>query len=164
MEAKKQIMVLTGSITYTVETARNEAFDGIEYQISMEPYKKYFKDPNYGKNKKAMANGQEDLSDRWIGYFSNGTYNIVYKNDRYTEYTYDSTGKLELIYIRTSFNFPAKSYTYDLAGKLNGVSFYTRVNDKVHIFTYNADGSFDSHYINGKFYDKDGKLILERVQ
>ena len=165
VEAKKEkSLVLTGGIEYTVETARKEAFDGIAYTIPLSMLAPHLEDPNYDSNKKATANRQEDLSDRWIERYSNGGYSIVYKKDRYKGYSYDLSGKLEVIRIRTSLNFPLKSYSYDLSGKLEGVSFYTRVDGKTHVFAYNPDGSFSHHWIDNKCYDKDGKLILRVIE
>ena len=162
VEAKKEkSTLLTGGIEYTVETARQEAFDGIEYTIPLSMLKPYLKDSNYGENKKAMRNGQEDLSDRWIGYFSNGRYNVVYKNDRYKEYSYSSNGRLRGITIRTSLDFPVKGYTYNIFGKLEDVTFYVKVNNDSHIYVYTPEGVLTSHWINNKCYDKDGKVVLE---
>ena len=40
-------LTLKGGVKYTVESAREEAFRNIEYEISMEPHKKYLTDPGY---------------------------------------------------------------------------------------------------------------------
>ena len=76
-------LTLKGGVKYTVESAREEAFRNIEYQISMEPHKKYLTDPGYtpgecGKKPKISKKG------RYVNYFSDGSYGVRY----YTKWKY----------------------------------------------------------------------------
>ena len=76
-------LTLKGGVEYTVESAREEAFRNIEYQIPMEPHKKYLTDPGYtpgegGKKPKISKKG------RSVNYFSDGSYAVRY----YTNWIY----------------------------------------------------------------------------
>ena len=87
-------LTLKGGVKYTVESAREEAFRNIEYEISMEPHKKYLTDPGYtpgegGKKPKISKRG------RYVNYFSDGTYGVrYYANWKYI-YVYNNNGKLK---------------------------------------------------------------------
>ena len=72
-----------GGVTYTVETARKEAFADVEYTLPKSIINAHKTDPNYKENMKAKANGVKKLSDRYITYYDDGGYGIVYKANRY---------------------------------------------------------------------------------
>lgn len=161
VEARKEkSLVLTGGVEYTVETARKEAFDGVEYTIPLTLITPHMKDPNYGENKKAMANGQEDLSDRWVGKYSDGGYTVVYKKDRYKVYSYYKNGKLEGIGIRNSLNYPVKVYSYEVSGLLKSVSFLISYEES---YAFTTNGNLKSYCKHNRCYDKDGNFKYEKL-
>ena len=65
---------LKGSVTYTVEQARKEAFANVEYTLPKHIINANRTDPNYKQNKALIKNGIKETSDRYIGYFDDGTY------------------------------------------------------------------------------------------
>ena len=67
-------LTLEGGVTYTVESARKEAFSGVKYKIPVSSFKKYMQDPNFEENKAAIAAGKADLGDRWVEAYSDLTY------------------------------------------------------------------------------------------
>ena len=150
-------LTLEGGVTYTVESARKEAFSGVKYKIPVSSFKKYMQDPNFEENKAAIAAGKADLGDRCISYFSDGTYSIIYSRNKYRVYTYSPNGKLEEISIRTSLNLPMKAYKYDISGELVGVEFYV---SKREIYIYDVNGNCVSYWDGSNCYNQDGKIIL----
>ena len=76
-------LTLEGGVTYTVESARKEAFSGVKYKIPVSSFKKYMQDPNFEENKAAIAAGKADLGDRKIELFSDGSYGVIYNNNLY---------------------------------------------------------------------------------
>ncbi len=154
-------LTLEGGVTYTVESARKEAFSGVKYKIPVSSFKKYMQDPNFEENKAAIAAGKADLGDRWVEAYSDLTYGILFKNDRYRVYYYDKSGHLTTIGIRSSLVCPMKSYAYNLKGELESVSFYQSANN---IYTYDFQGNLLGHRINDVVYDADGNEILKRIK
>ncbi len=69
---------IKAGITYTVDSARAEAFDGVERKIDMAPYEKYFFDPNFEKHQKDIKRGKLKYWDRYITLFSNGNYGVSF--------------------------------------------------------------------------------------
>ena len=64
-------MVLEGNVSYTEETAREEAFSGVEQKISMEQFKDKIQDKNYRENKDSFKS-EKTFSDRIVQYFKIG--------------------------------------------------------------------------------------------
>lgn len=153
---------LTGGVVYTVESAREAAFEGIEYEISMEPFKKYMKDPGFIAAAKTEG-GKPRVSKRGrrVVWFSNNEYAVTYHNDSKYDYYYKN-GKLIAIVIHsnnTKSQYPYISKKYDRNGALLRI-FYTV--GKHESFGYTRDKSLTIHW-NGKYgYDEDGKIIRSR--
>ena len=69
-----------GNITYTVEAAREKAFENVAPQIDISKYKEYFIDKNYAENMKAIAKNKFNIKNRKLTLFSDNKYAILYKN------------------------------------------------------------------------------------
>ncbi len=147
---------LKGGVTYTVEQARKEAFANVEYTLPKHIIKANRTDPNYKQNQTLIKNGVKETSDRYITYFSDGGYGIVYKNNLYYEFYYKENGKINAIGKRVGLNFPTKSYKYDADGKFLSVTLYL---DKDTAYNFEVDGTLRSYWIKNKGYDKNGKFI-----
>ena len=152
-------LTLKGGVEYTVESAREEAFRNIEYQIPMEPHKKYLKDPGFtpgegGKKPKISRKG------RYINYFSSGSYGVrYYKNWEYI-YIYNNKGTLKTVEVRKETgNFPLLTKVYKLNGQLSTVVLWTSKNE---CFLYDVNGELIVHWLRSKGYDKNGNLLIER--
>ena len=152
-------LTLEGGVTYTVESARKEAFSGVKYKIPVSSFKKYMQDPNFEENKAAIAAGKADLGDRKIGWFSDGGYGVVYKKNKYNVYFYDKKGNLEGFDVRSSLVCPTKTYKYTNKGKLENVVFDVSLTET---FIFDLKGELKSHWIGDNCYDKSGKIILKR--
>ena len=153
-------LTLEGGVTYTVESARKEAFSGVKYKIPVSSFKKYMQDPNFEENKAAIAAGKADLEDRKIGWFSDGGYGVVYKKNKYNVYFYDKLGRLTEMDIRSSLVCPTKTYKYNSNGELENVVFNVSVKEA---YIYKMNGELEAHWIGSNCYDQNGNLILNRI-
>ena len=159
LEAK----TLKGEVKYTVKQAREEAFSNVEYTLPQSPQsiiKANLTDPNYKENQKAIKYNNVDLNDRHITLYANGDYTIIYKNNLYYEYYYNSQGKLNLIGKRTGLVYPTQSYKYNVSGKLEEVNFYIS-QDICYIFS--ANGKFLAKWLGNQGYDSNGNLLPEEL-
>ena len=151
---------LKGGVTFTVESARKEAFADVEYSLPKNIIDANRIDPNFEDNKVLIKNGVKETGDRFIDYFSNGNYSIVYKKNLYLEFHYTKEGKLETIGKRTSLTCPLKTYQYDTNQKLVSITLYKTLND---IYIFSLDGTLVAHWIGNKCYDKNNRLIKYRL-
>ena len=152
-------LTLKGGVKYTVESAREEAFRNIEYEISMEPHKKYLIDPGYtpgegGKKPKISKRG------RYVNYFSDGTYGVRYYTDWKYIYLYSATGVLGCIEVRNDADkYPYLTKMYSIAGRLLTVILWVSQDES---FSYEPNGELTVHWVKNNGYDKDGKLVNKR--
>ena len=152
-------LTLEGGVTYTVESARKEAFEGVKYKIPVSSFKEHLRDRNFAENKAALAAGGKDLGDRFVVRFSDRGYGVVYKKDRYKEYYYDKDGNLEEFGIRTNLSLPAKAYRYTSKGEFEGVGFYV---SKQEAYIYDKTGKCTAMWQGNRCYDEKGDLILKQ--
>ena len=149
---------LKGEVKYTVKQAREEAFSNVEYTLPQSIIKANLTDPNYKANKKAIKLGATELKDRYIQYFSDGSYSIIFKNNMYIVYYYLPNGKLEGLEKREGLRAPTKSFRYTSEGKLDEVSLIIS-SENTYIFKLN--GKLEGHWIGNKCYDEKGNVVLE---
>lgn len=153
-------LTLEGGVTYTVESARKEAFEGVKYKIPVSSFKEHLKDPNFVENKAALAAGVVVLGDRKICLFSDGGYGVIYNNNKYNLYFYDKHGKLTSMDIRSGLICPVKTYKYTPKGLLENIVFDVSLKET---FIYKLNGELEGHWIGDNCYDKNGKLLLRRL-
>ncbi len=144
------------SCFYTVESARKEAFADVKYSISSRIIKNNKFDPNYEENKKLIKQGINETNDRYITYFADEGYQIVYKKNLLIEFFYKKNGDLEHIEKVYGNKLPLKSAKFDLNGKLIRIVL-TVSKDNAYIFFPN--GQLESHWLNKKEYDLNGNVI-----
>ena len=155
-----QAVTLEGSVTYTVEQAREEAFKDVEWEIPKQLLRKHRKDPNYTMNMYAKKYSQNVLTDRYINFFADGAYGYYYFDSPEYGFYYGEKGKLIHIEKRTVDIYPTKFYKYNLKGNLMAV---VLVVSETESFIYFKDGRLTAHWIKDKAYDKDGNVIEERI-
>ena len=155
-----QSLTLSGGVSYTVNEARQIAFDGVPKKIDMSKYKEYFVDKNYEKNQEYMKNGKFRLRNRQLTLFSDQSYGIRYKKNKTTGFYYDKYGKLENIEVRSSLKYPTKTYLYSTKGTLENVVFVVSIDEA---FIYKMDGKLDSHWIGDDCFDENGNFVLKRL-
>ena len=147
--------VLKGGVSYTVDEARAKAFSNVPLKIDMNEYKKYFKDPNYEENKKAISDEKKRLKGRQLTFFSVGGYSIVYYNNLTTAFYYDDFGNLELI----EFHYQEKDIAYTVSGNLDRISLLVK---KSECFIFDLNKKLVAHWIGNNCYNEKGELILTR--
>ncbi len=150
---------LKGGVTFTVEQARKEAFADVQYRLPQSIINAHLKDPNYKENMKAKGKGYIDMGDRYIGFFTDGDYAILYKNNMYYEYYYYPDGTLGMVGKRTSTSYPAKSYKYDTKGELQSVILYIRKGES---YSFTPSGQLSARWVGNKCYDINGNIINQK--
>ena len=151
---------LTGGVVYTVETAREAAFDGIEYEISMEPFKKYLQDPGFiSAAKKEGGRPKVSKRGRRITYFSDGEYGVVYDKNTDLGYQYNQQGQLIYIEIKSGNQYPYIKKKYKSNGVLAGVIYVVKAHES---FVYKMDGKLAAHWIGNVRYDEQGNIAGKR--
>ena len=150
---------LKGGVTYTVEQARKEAFANVEYTIPKHIIDANRTDPNYKANKTLIKNGIKETGDRYITYFSDGGYGIVYKNNLYYEFYYKENGKIDHIGKRYGLKFPAKKAKFDKQGNLIRIVFAYSANET---FIFFPNGQLDTYWHDNVEYDLKGNVLNKR--
>ena len=150
---------LKGGVTFTVESARKEAFADVdEYSLPKNIIDANRIDPNFEDNKVLIKNGVKETGDRFIGYFADGGYGIVYKNNLYYVFYYNKNGKLLYVDKRQTLYYPAKAFTFDTNGKLIRVSISTKNED----YIFFPNGQLESHWVGNTEYDLRGNVVNQR--
>lgn len=157
--------VLEGHVSYTVETARKVAFEGIEKKIDASQFDKHMQDRNYEENKLATKNKTE-LKDRSVQIFKGfkiPAYAVTYyTNPRYTYYYIKYLNQLAFVDIdeadttKDDISFPFKTLRYDFRGNLIAVGLTTSLEER---FLYKSTGKLISHWVGGTGYNAKGKKI-----
>ena len=86
--------IFYGSAEYNVDSAREKVVDGIAYRINKDSFKDRYYDLENQSNLQNIINGNLELKDRTLAFFSDSTYGILYKDDPYCVYYYDANGFL----------------------------------------------------------------------
>lgn len=153
-------VLIKGIVVYTAETAREEAFYGVEKRISMTNYKKHIKDENYEANK-SVPEREILFKDRSVQLFKRGilkAYAVTYKSDpNYTYYYSTLVNNLLFFDIGTDCKkFPCRTLRYNHEGKLLAIGFYVSEEER---FLYDKSGKLISHWVGKDGYNRKGKKI-----
>ncbi len=157
---------LEGKITYTVDTARIAAFEGVAKRIDMTDFEKYQQDLNRKENLAALESG-EVFKDRCVQYFKGmpmKAYAVsYYDNPKYTYYYPKFVNQLAFLDIdendgRMTEKFPFRTLRYDFRGKLIAVGIYVSAEER---FLYKENGKLISHWIGNYGYNASGRKIGE---
>ena len=157
--------VLEGQVSYTVESARKIAFEGIERSIDPARLESHMQDPDYKENKQVMK-GKMQLNNRSVQVFKGfvvPAYAVTYyDNPRYTYYYIKCLNQLAFVDIdevdvtKEPVQFPFKTYRYDFKGRLLAVGLTTSVDER---FLYKSNGKLISHWVGNIGYNAKGKKI-----
>jgi len=147
---------LNAGVSYNLNTARQISFSNIQYKIDVSKYRNYFYDKNKEQNLKAKLRKKNKLKNRYLTFFSDGTYGVIYKNNTSTGYYYNSNGKLKYIEISYSSSFPKKFVKYDNKGNIDSVSLWISSKEQ---FVFSKDKVLQAHWINENKYNENGELI-----
>ncbi len=152
-------LTINGGISYNVNSARKISFDNIQNKIDTKEYSLYFYDKNYKSNIKAKYKNKNKFINRYVTFFSDGCYGIIYKRDKNTGYYYSAKGILEYIEISYSKNFPKKFVKYNIDGNIDTVSLWVSSREQ---FIFDKNKLLIAHWINENKYNANGKLIDKR--
>lgn len=153
---------LVGRINYDVNSAREEAFEGVFYNIPKDSVKSLIYDKKFDENQNALKNNialkDRDLKLYNMQHFK--SYGVEYVNDKkYTYFYWYNSGFLKAVAIDQSKKpgeYPQKLYYYDAKGELVNVNFIISKNEE---YIYNKDGTLNCHWVNGEAYDSKGKKV-----
>lgn len=157
--------VLEGQVSYTVESARKIAFEGIERKIDASLFEDYMQDPNYKENKQVMK-GKIELKNRSVQVFKGfivPAYAVTYyDNPRYTYYYIKYLNQLAFVDIdeidttKKDIVFPFKTFRYDFKGRLIAVGLTTSLEER---FLYKSNGKLISRWSGNTGYNAKGRKI-----
>ena len=152
-------LTINAGISYNVNSARKISFNNIQNNIDVNKYKNYFYDIDYKRNINAKLKNKNNLKNRYLTFFSDGSYGVIYKKDKNTGYYYTTNGTLEFIEISYSKTFPKKFVKYNLYGTIESISLWVSSKEQ---FIFNKDKSLQAHWINKNKYNSKGELIDTR--
>ena len=150
---------IKGGVSYTVNEARQIAFDGVAQKIDMSKYKEYFVDKNFEKNQELLDRGKTRYRDRELTKFSDGAYAISYKDNKSIGFYYDKKGHLELIDFIEYRDYPKRSFKYDRNGKLDSIALVVSGDEQ---YLFEPTGELGAHWIGKNCYNEKGQLVLTR--
>jgi len=141
---------------WTVDSAREEAFKNVVYQINIRDYSSI--DPDLIENKEAIIKGLKNIKGKAITVFSNGGYGI---KDGTIGYYYDDSGNLNGIELYDSENvYPGKSYKYSYpSGLLLHVAIKVKPRNS---YDFKPDGTLLTYWIGDNCYYPDGSKAITR--
>ena len=150
---------LTGGVDYNVNSAREELLKVPAKKLNPELVLQNITDKNNKENLSYALQGNVNLKDRTLAFFSDATYAVLYNEDKYHVWYYNQDGNLAYMEERTGLNYPYKSYKYTVSGGL--VNMGMRVS-KEETFIYNSQGRLIAHWLGTNAYDENGNIIMTR--
>ena len=151
--------IFYGSAEYNVDSAREKVVDGIAYRINKDSFKDRYYDLENQSNLQNIINGNLELKDRTLAFFSDSTYGILYKDDPYCVYYYDANGFLINVDKKDGLNYPYNFYKYSPTGEL--INMGVRVS-KGETYIYSPDEKLIAHWVGANDYNEQNKLIMKR--
>lgn len=156
---------LEGKVTYTVESARELAFEGIPRTIELSLLEGHMQDPDRKENLTALKNGTV-LKNRSVQLFKGmllKAYAVTYyDNPKYTYYYVKGINQLVFTDIDEfdindkNLKYPLRTMRYDFRGKLIAVGIYVSDDER---FLYKENGELISHWIGDVGYNAKGRKI-----
>ena len=150
---------LTGGVDYNVNSARKELLKVPAKKLNPELVLQNITDKNNKENLSYALQGNVNLKDRTLAFFSDATYAVLYNEDKYHVWYYNQDGNLAYMEERTDLSYPYKSYKYTVSGVL--VNMGMRVS-KEETFIYNPQGRLIAHWLGTNAYDENGNIIMTR--
>lgn len=151
--------IITGGVEMTVEDARGELLSGNKETLNKQNIINNFKDPKYEENQAMLLKGITELKDRKLGKFSDGSYAVMYYNDRKNTYYYSQDGTLTHNETRTGIEYPYRAYKYSTNGKLVNMSLKV---SEYETFIFTPSGKLIAHWQGENCYDEDNNIIMTR--
>lgn len=159
-------LTLNGSIEYTVESARAEAFKNVEKTIPVSNFSEYVTDIFYFSSMD-FINGKisESVGRKIVPFYAKNKkllfYGVQYK-DSPQKFYYSPEGRL-LKYELNTFNgtYPYKTAAYDTKGRLLNINLIISKNES---YIFDKNKKFIGHWLGNKFYNSNGKEDITRIK
>ena len=151
--------VLQGSITYDVDSAREELLKYSDNKIDKTLVESFYKDYYYKENQAYKLSADTNLTNRVLAFFSDTTYGVMYKAIPLYVWYYSKDGDLIYMEKKDSTEYPYKAYKYTPSGLLMNMSL--RVS-KEETFIYTPAVKLVAHWIGPNAYDEDNNIIMTR--
>lgn len=159
--------LLQGSVSYTVDSARELAFEGLDMKLDKELLKPYLEDENNKENRLAIKNGTQ-IEGRTIMSFvmAKGLikgYALVYDDKPEYVYYYSNGGYLIAVDANQKYNedvYPYKVGKYSaVTGNLVSIGFYVSDDEQ---YVYSKNGKLKAHWVGNIGYNENGRPIATR--
>lgn len=143
-----------------VTQMRYDAFENLESQLTVEipEDRKVVAIFKLSQNEKYVE--KIKIPNTKIIEYTNGTYDIKFKDTPYVIYNYDKQGNLQEVIVQTNkAKVPFVSYHYDTYGQIKAVEVKP---DFYHSYIYDLNGVLLKYVVYNKVYLPNGKLVLKR--
>ena len=153
---------IKAGISYTVNEARQIAFENVQQKIDINKYKEYFMDINFNKNQELLSKGKTKYKNRILTKFSDGAdcaYGVRYLDNIYESFYYDKDGNLLYLDFTEKTGYPNKTIAYDCNGVLDTITFNIKKKEQ---FIFNINKKLIAHWIGDNCYNEKGELIMTR--
>ena len=149
--------VIEASVKYDENSAKTEAFKGVERKIDRTLFADFLHDKNRKENLELMNKKIVEQNDRFLcPFYLNETivsYAVTYKNNPINTYYYNVFGSLLKIDIQNNeTKFPKRILSYSRFGSLIGVIFETSEEEE---FVYDKNGKLLARWLNQDMYNKE---------
>lgn len=151
--------IISGGVEYNSETAQQEMINSKPAKFDKNLIKTNLLDKNHNENITTLLQGNTELKDRTLALFSDGSYGIIYKNDKQNVWYYNNQGVLTHNEIKTSLTYPYKTYKYSTNGTLVNMSL--RISD-TESYVFDNSGKLLAHWVGNYCYDSSGNIIMTR--
>lgn len=150
--------IITGEVEYNAEKAQEAVFECPLQPISFDVIRNKFIDANLEENLNAISLGVQELSDRRVVDFSDGSYGVSYYEDPLYSWYYKG-GRLINFTQKSSESYPCKITKYKSDGTVSNAGYKVSENES---FIFSTDGRLMAHW-KGKFcYDENDNIIMVR--
>lgn len=154
-------LVLQGNAQINDEIAREETFSNVVFVLPANQFIEYWTDPNYIANYNALQNGRNKVDNRYLAWFSDGTYGVRYVQDPYHNYYYDEDGELFKVDVlnKPYDEYPHRSVAYNRYGSFKNATYVVSKNEQ---YLYDVNKRLMGHWVDNACYDSKGNVLMLR--
>lgn len=154
-------LILQGNAQINEEIAREETFSNVVFVLPPNQFVEHWSDPNYIANYNALQAGRTKVANRYLAWFSDGTYGVRYAQDPYHNYYYDEEGELFKVDVlnKPYDEYPHRSIAYNRYGSFKNATFVVSKNEQ---YLYDVNKRLMGHWIDNACYDSKGNVLMLR--
>ncbi|MCR5260411.1 MAG: hypothetical protein K6C94_01085 [Candidatus Gastranaerophilales bacterium] len=160
-DAKDEVTTSGPDTKFTLASQmRFDAFENAENQLAIDVPEERKVVPIYRLSQNEKYLEKIKIPNAKIIEYTNGTYDIKFKDTPNVIYNYDKTGNLNEVITQTNkAKVPFASYHYDVLGQIKAIEVKP---DFYHSYVYDLEGVLQKYVIYDKVYLPNGKLVLKR--